>query len=241
MKKFLVVLLLLVAGMQKMQSQVKFYATGGPEVIFSLAGIEHNGQTGGNILRFAPFFNVQAFGNVDFGNHFGMIFGGAIRNVGFIYEYTDPGDGVFTTVKKKYRNYDFGLPVGFKVGMMNKWLLYGGYEIEFPFHYKEKTFIEGAKTDYKVSDWFSSRTPSYYHSIFVGVQLPYGFSVKFKYYFSEFFNQDYFDGSTNSYPYQGLKANVWYFSLNFSIFQNKRLIYQEHYEKQQKKVREAVY
>lgn len=238
--KLFIIVFLLSSVYSYVNAQVKFYATGGTEVIFSLAEIDNNGQTGGNILRFAPFINIQAYGNLDFGKHAGLIFGGAIRNVGFIYEYSSIGDGGTTTIKKKYRNYNFGIPVGFKVGLMNSWLLYGGYEIEFPFHYKEKTFINGAKQDYKITDWFSARTPSYYNSIFVGIQFPYGFSLKFKYYFSEFFNEDYFDVPTNSYPYRGLKSNIWYFSLNFSIFQNKKMIYQE-IEKEKKGRKDRVY
>ncbi|RLD35322.1 MAG: hypothetical protein DRI88_03910 [Bacteroidetes bacterium] len=241
MKKKFLIFFILLGITQLLNAQVKFYATGGSEVIFSLAEIDNNGQTGGNILRFAPFFNIQAYGNVDFGKHVGLIFGGAIRNVGFIYEYSDPGDGVITNIKKKYRNYDFGIPVGLKLGVMNKWLLYGGYEIEFPFHYKEKTFINGAKQDYKITDWFSSRTPSYYNSVFVGIQFPYGFSLKFKYYFSEFFNEDYFDGATNSYPYQGLKSNIWYFSLNFSIFRNNRMVYKGYEENRKKARKNSIY
>ncbi len=241
LKKFHIIILLLAAVLPELYSQTKVYATGGPEIIFSLAEIDNNGQTGGNILRFAPVLNIQAFGNVDFGKHIGLIFGGAIRNVGFIYEYSDPGDGVITTIKKKYRNYDFGIPLGIKLGVMNKWLLYGGYEIEFPFHYKEKTFIEGTKMDYKITDWFSARTPSYYHSVFVGMQLPYGFSLKFKYYFTEYFNQDYFDGASNSYPYQNLKSNIWYFSLNFSIFRNNRIMYKEYEENRRKSKKDGFY
>lgn len=203
------------------RSQVNFYASGGPEIVFSLAEIDDPTRSGSNILRFSPVFNIQVNGNVDFGKHFGFVFGGAIRNVGFIYEYADTAVGSTNTVKKKYRNYSFGIPIGIKLGLMNKWLFYGGYEIEFPFAYKEKTFINGSKQDNKINTWFSSRVPSYYNSVFVGVQFPYGFSLKFKYYFSEFFNQNY-QNPDGSQPYLGLKSNVWYFSLNFGIFRNSR-------------------
>ncbi|MEJ2593899.1 MAG: hypothetical protein P8100_01935 [bacterium] len=200
-------------------TQPKVYATGGPEVIFSLAEIDNNGYKGGNILRFAPFMNVQVFGNADFGKHFGLIFGGAIRNVGFIYNYPD------SVSKFKYRSYNLGIPVGLKVGNMNGFLLYGGYEIEFPFSFKQKEFYDNTKI--KNVEWFTSRLPSYYQSFFVGVQFPYGFSLKFKYYFSEFFNQEY-RTSEGDQPYQGLQANIFYFSLNFSIFRNNKMYHQEY-------------
>jgi len=170
-------------------SQVKVYASGGPEIIFSLAEIEDQAKSGSNILRFAPWFNVQVNGNVDLGKHFGFLFGGAIRNVG---------------------------------------------EIEFPFSYKEKTFINGVKQDTKITGWFTGRVPSYYNSVFVGVQFPYGFSIKFKYYLSEFFNQN-FRAPGGGLPYMGLKSNVWYFSLNFGIFRNTSTYYKQKYHKEGKK------
>ena len=229
MKKLILILFIITGIAFQATSQVKVYASGGPEIIFSLAEIEDQARSGSNILRFAPWFNIQVNGNVDLGKHFGFLFGGAIRNVGFIYEYSDVEPESNATIKKKYRNYNFALPLGIKLGVMNSWLFYGGYEIEFPFAYKEKTFINDVKQDVKITNWFSSRVPSYYNSVFVGVQFPYGFSLKFKYYISEFFNQNYRDND-GGLPYKGLKANVWYFSLNFSIFQNKKMVYKDYQE-----------
>ncbi|MCF6169969.1 MAG: hypothetical protein L3J66_03215 [Bacteroidales bacterium] len=226
MKKRLLILALTAGVFISSQAQTKVYATGGMEMVFSFADIDNNGITGGNIMRWAPVFNVQVFGNVDFGKNFGLIFGGAIRNVGLIYQVPDTN----INLKKKYRNYNFAVPIGFKLGNMHKFLVFGGYEIEFPFHYKEKTFIDNAKQDAKIVTWFSGRTPAYYNSVFLGLQFPYGFTLKFKYYFSEFFNQDYTqnDGQGNiSQPYKGLKANVWYISLGFALFKNNQVYYKE--------------
>ncbi len=234
MKK--VFLIIILAGLAfQARTQVKFYGSGGPEIIaFSFAQIDDPVRSGSNIMRFAPFFNFQGYGNVDFNRHFGLYFGGAIRNVGFIYEYSGSVDGTATTIKKKYRNYNFGIPVGFKVGKMNSWMLYGGYEIEFPFQYKEKTFYNGAKQDTKTSVWFSGRVPAFYNSVSVGIQFPYGFGLKFKYYFSEFFNQDY-RLANGSQPYMDLKSNIWYISLNFGIFRNTRAYFDQEIRKKEKK------
>ncbi|NOX86373.1 MAG: hypothetical protein GXO86_10500 [Chlorobi bacterium] len=235
MKKIFLTIIIIAGITFQARSQVKFYGSGGPEIIaFSFAQIDDQVRSGSNIMRFAPVFNFQFNGNVDFGKHFGLYFGGAIRNVGFIYEYSESGDELTTTVKKKYRNYNFGIPVGFKVGLMNSWLLYGGYEIEFPFQYKEKTFINGAKQDSKVSVWFSGRVPAYYNSVSVGIQFPYGFGLKFKYYLSEFFNQNY-RANDGSHPYMDLKSNVWYISLNFGIFRNTRAYYDQKFREKEKK------
>lgn len=225
MKKLLT-LFILISSLSITSYGQKVYTTFGPEMIFSLATIDNNGNSSGNILRWAPVLNLQLSGNVDFGKHFGLIFGVAVRNVGFIYNWPD------STVKKKYRSYNIGIPIGFKVGKMNGILFYGGYEIEFPFAYKEKTFINNQKT--KFVEWFTPRLPAYYNSVFLGVQFPYGFNLKFKYYFSEFFNQNYTDYN-GSKPYQGFQANVWYISIGASLFRNKKMYYNEKKSKANKK------
>jgi len=194
--------------------------------VVSFANIEYDGVAGSNIVRWTPWFNVQFLGNYDFNNHFGLFFGAAIRNVGFIYDnapnLTNLGSDEYDNqvIKYKFRNYDFGVPVGIKIGVLDKVFLFGGYEIEFPFWFKQKTFINDVKQDEKISVWFTSRTPAYYNTFFAGIQFPYGFSVKFKWYTSEFFNENYTEiqNGVAVKPYQGLKANMWYFSLCFSLF-----------------------
>ena len=132
-----------------------------------------------------------------------------------------------SSTKKKFRNYNLAIPVGVKLGNLNKVFFYGGYEIEFPFNYKEKTYIDEQKTKFNV--WFSKRVPSYYNTVFVGVQFPYGLSLKFKYYLSEFFNQGYTE-SDGTQPYKGLKANVFYFSITSSLFRNTTAVYKEDWD-----------
>ncbi len=232
MKKLILILFIISGISYQATSQVRVYASGGPEIIFSLAEIDDPVRNGYNILRFAPVFNIVVNGNIDFGRNFGLTFGGAIRNVGFIYDYNDTTVGSNLSIRKKYRNYVFAMPIGFKVGVMNSWLFFGGYEIEFPFAYKEKTFVNNTKT--KFVEWFTPRVPSYYNSVYAGVQFPYGFSLKFKYYFSEFFNQNY-RASDGSYPYLGLKSNIWYISLNFGIFRNTKAYYSEKYREEKRK------
>jgi hypothetical protein len=96
--------------------------------------------------------------------------------------------------------------------------IYGGYEVEFPFLYKEKTFDGGDKIN-KITGWFSDRQELIQHGFLVGIQFPYGMNVKFKYYLSEFHNQDFIDGSGNK-PYEGLNSQVFYFSLSYLMFKN---------------------
>jgi hypothetical protein len=226
MKKIaLIALLFSLLGINA-QAQDKFYTSSGGEMIFSFANIDNNGVAGSNIVRWTPWFNVQFYGNYDFNNHFGLIFGAAIRNVGFIYDNAPNLNNIGSdeyendNIKYKFRNYDFGVPVGIKLGILDKVFLFGGYEIEFPFWFKQKTFINDVKQDEKISIWFTSRTPAYYNTFFAGIQFPYGFSVKFKYYTSGFFNENYTEiqNGVSVQPYKGLKANMWYFSLCFSLF-----------------------
>ncbi len=223
--------ILLVVGMFAFMAnianaQVRTYATTGGEIIFSFADIDNNDINPDNIIRFSPVFNLQVFGNFDFGKNFGILAGGSIRNVGFINGNTDPDN---SGIKKKYRTYNLGIPVGFKVGDVNKFFFFGGYEIEFPFHYKEKTFVNGVKQDNKISTWFTSRVPTFYNSVFAGIQFPYGLNLKFKYYFTNFFNEGFTEtvNSEDVMPYQGYKANVFYFSLSFALFQNNHVYYKE--------------
>jgi hypothetical protein len=198
-------------------SQLDTYTTTGLEIIFSLADIEDNGADQSSILRFAPVINIETMLNADMSDRFGLFTGLGIRNVGYIYgHYTDPEDGA--NYKKKFRSYNIGIPFGVKIGNLDNLFLYGGYEVELAWLYKEKTFEGGDKIG-KITGWFSSRQELFQHGFLVGVQFPYGTNLKFKYYLSGFHNQDYVNASGFK-PYEGLNANVFYFSLNVLMFRN---------------------
>ncbi len=202
-------------------SQSKSYVTSGFEIIFSEANIsDANNPEATPTLRFAPVINPQSMLNVDLNNKIGLFTGLAIRNVGYIYdEYsTVLPDGVTEPIKKKFRTYNLGIPVGLKLGDLNGLFIYGGYEVEFPFVYKEKTFNtagEKASTDVY---WFGDRAQKVQQSWLVGIQLRYGVNLKFKYYFTEFHNQDFTANSVK--PYAGLNSKIWYLSLTANLFKN---------------------
>ncbi len=214
MKKFtltVIFLFLIAYGSFAQQKKTKVYGSFGLEMIFSFAVIDSAGYTQGNIMRWAPVINPQSMINIDFNNTFGLFTGLAIRNVGFIY------DNPKTINKYKYRTYNFGIPVGFKIGKLDKFLFFGGYEVEFPFVYKEKLFIDEAKEDVTVI-WFSNRVEPVQSSVLAGIQFPYGATLKFKYYLTNFHNRDY-TKSDGTQPYD-FKSNVWYFSLSWNLFAN---------------------
>lgn len=224
-KKLLVVLLGLVLSFTGFSQEKEFYWTSGLEMIFSFANIDDNGSESGNVMRWAPVFNLQGMVNYDFSRRVGLFSGIAVRNVGYIYNnYTFYEDDVLITVKKKFRTYNLGIPIGIKIGNLGKGFLYGGYEIELPFHYKEKTFRDENKD--KLTVWFSNRIEQFQHGFLVGFQFPYGTSIKFKYYLSGFHNTGYTESSGNK-PYDNLNSNVFYFSLNWTLFRNTKVYYSE--------------
>jgi len=197
-------------------SQMKSYSTTGWEIIFSLADIEDNGTDQSATLRFEPFINIETFYHLDMSKSVGVFSGLAIRNVGYIYDnYTDPSNEA--TYKKKFRSYNIGVPVGLKIGDLDRMYFYGGYEVELAWLYKERTYEGGDKIG-KITGWFSDRQNLFQHGFLVGVQFPYGGNLKFKYYLSEFHNQNYEVNGVK--PYQGLKSNIFYFSLNVMLFRN---------------------
>lgn len=201
----------------------KVYWTGGGEWIFSFVDASDGQNEWGSVMRFSPVFNFQTMANYDLSEHLGIYSGLAVRNVGFIAD-TEPG------TRKKYRTYNLGIPIGIKIGNMDRMFLFGGYEFDLPFVYKEKTFENEEKTD-KAVIWFSDRNSTTMHSLFAGVNFPFGMSLKFKYYLSNFFNQDYsavIDG-TSTMPYENVEATIFYFSLSFKVFEGKEFYYKEYY------------
>lgn len=208
----------------------RIYTTSAGELIFSFATVNNNGHDNGNVVRFAPVFNGQNWLHVNANKHLGFFIGSSLRNVGFIYNVPD------SPVKKKFRTYTIGLPVGFKLGNMQKTFLFAGYELELPFHYKEKTFEDEKKID-KFGVWFSNRVPAFYHSVMVGLHFKHGMAINFKYYLNGFFNQNYvgIDENGQRYkPYGGFEAHVFYFSLQFDLFKNMRFYYAPPKEAQMK-------
>ena len=218
MRKLLILILSTLFISPLLFGQKKTYFSSGGEMIFSFAKIDKLGDEEGDIMRWSPFFNIQGMFNADMGKHFGVFSGLALRNVGYIYDnYRFMENDKEITVKKKFRTYNLGIPVGIKIGDLDGMFLYGGYEIEYPFHYKEKTYRDDGKK--KISAWFSKRVEPFQHAFIVGIQFPYGANLKFKYYLSSFHNQS-FTESDGFKPYENLDTHIFYFSLNFDLFKD---------------------
>ena len=201
-----------------------FYYSNEAEIIFSFADISSpDGQSLDQNMRWTPFFNLAGHLNYDFTKNFGINLGIAVRNVGFITKFdADPSDSQGID-RIKYRTYNAGIPVGFKIGDLDQekpFFFFGGYELELPFHYKQKEF-SGSSKENKTTSWFTDRNPDLMNSIYAGVQFRTGTAIKFKYYLTEFFNPDYTvtrDGVIFA-PFGDFNANVFYFSVEFYPFQ----------------------
>lgn len=192
----------------------RWYSTSGGEWIFSVPNVSLNGAEASGAVRFSPVINLQNLVNYDAGRHMGFFSGLNIRNVGFIYD--EPN----SDIRKKVRTYNIGIPLGIKLGDLDGLFFYAGYELELPINYKEKTFVNERKED-RFNVWFSDRTPVQ-HSLMAGVQFPYGANIKFKYYLTEFFDRNYTEtrNGVQIKPYERFDGNLFYVSLNFTLFRN---------------------
>ncbi|MEO8591147.1 MAG: hypothetical protein ABI432_17345 [Flavobacteriales bacterium] len=202
----------------------KAYVTTSGEWIFSLPILDVNDNSEGGVVRFSPVFNGQTMLNYDLSEHFGLYTGLSIRNQGFIYKVPD------VDVRYKFRTYNVGVPVGFKVGSMNKTLVFLGYELELPFNYKEKRF-EGDHKEDKFNVWFSDRNSMFYQSVFLGFQGPGSATITVRYYLTNFHNQDFTetkDGVTTK-PYDGLNANIVAVSLGYGLFDVRKRMPMPHH------------
>jgi hypothetical protein len=202
-----------------------YYTTSGGEMIFSLANMNYQGADLDPILRWSPVFNFQNLIHFDKGNGRGFFTGLNFHNVGFIYDVPNSNQ------RKKVRTYNFGIPVGVKFGNSNGFFMYGGYELEIPINYKEKTFENDDKVA-KFNTWFSKRTNTFNSAVFVGVQFMQGANVKFKYYLTNFYKKSYTEKDSQGNdvkPYQDFDVNIFYFSLTFDLFRNNEFTFGEQF------------
>jgi hypothetical protein len=215
--KKLLILFCCVLTCKFVSAQSKTYFSTSGEIIFSFAQITKGGKELESNLRWSPVFNWQGIVNHDLGNHVGIFYGLAIRNVGFIYDIPN------TDTLKKFRTYNFGIPIGIKLGNMNGAFIWGGYEFEMPFVYKEKTFVNERKTDvFEV--WFSNRYNPFLNALFVGINFKRGFNIKFKYYLDQFFNKEFTEtvNGTKIKPFADFNANVFYIAIDWNVFKDVR-------------------
>jgi len=222
----------------------KFYTSSGGEWIFSFANTNQDIET--TNLRFSAWFHAQFHWHYDFSKYMGGFFGLGSRNIGYTSLPTSndvyaKGFTEFNAITGEYelgsnyeagdkismvkrRAYTLGIPIGLKIGKVddNQFLFLGG-EIEFPFHFKNKVWVEGEKEHIR-DEWFSDQTNDYLLSAFIGFQFPWGTNIKFKWYFNDFINTDYKVG--NLKPYADYKSQMFYFSIGMNMFNSQKSVKQ---------------
>ncbi|PRY85662.1 hypothetical protein [Mongoliibacter ruber] len=214
MKKILLIAFILqlpffLQAQKQVSTYPNTYWSSGGEWIFSGGAVEGVN----NVVRWAPVINLQNFLNFDSNENFGWFTGINLRNVGFIFDETPQ-------IRKKVRTYNAGVPLGVKFGNLDSQFFFAGYELEWAFNYRERTFVDERRVD-RFNVWFSDRVNRWQSSFFAGVTLPGGTSIKVKYYPTEFFNRDFTvspDPGVFIRPYENLRANVVYVSLSFNVF-----------------------
>jgi len=231
MKRYLVLLALMIALSSTDITAQRFYHSSGGEIIFSGADVNFNGLDVNTNLRFTLFFHTQHLLNLDLTNNIGLFAGVGMRNIGLTTEdlYQNVGFLDITNehpdynkdTKVKRRSYSLGFPVALKLGSISKhFFLFGGYEWEWMFHYKQKLFIDGEK--HKFKEWASDRVNPWVPSVFGGIQFPQGFRLKFKYYMDDFLNPGFTGidfGEQVDYS-QFQSTGMWFISLSFFLDKN---------------------
>ncbi|WP_428656294.1 hypothetical protein [Runella sp.] len=191
-----------------------YYTHGGNGALLSLSRVSRNGKDVNSIPRFTLFFNIGTNANLDLGNNFGVFGGLNLTNIGMITEEEIVGTVRTDKFKLKQRVYAIGIPVGIKIGDLRKFYVYGGAEAGFAVNYKQKTFINGEKTD-KFNEWFSDRTNQFMPAVFVGFQSKSGFGLKVQYYLNDFLNQGFSEGGIK--PYNGTESKLFFVTLGYNF------------------------
>ncbi len=226
----LLIALIVVLGVGKAMAQKVYPITSG-EMIFSTGTTEFTdaylqqypgASVSENPLRFTMFFHFTQYWHLDFGNNFGMFMGLGVKNVGTISD-----EVLYNGAVSDYQNYKIirrvytgGVPLALKLGSFKDNLyFFGGGEVEFPVHFKEKYWNshdrDGSKT--KTNEWFGSQTQTVMPSVIAGVQFPGGVNLKFKYYLNDFLNNDYTATNFVSDLTRYKTSQVWYFSLSWQF------------------------
>ena len=194
------------------------------EFIFSKGEVKSGGQTLDNIVRFTAFFNGQSQRHYNFSNHFGILTGIGIHNVGLLNKYDLP-DGKF---EMKNRAYSIGVPLALKMGgMVNGNYIALGAEAEYMFQYKRKIWYNG--NDTKMSEWFSDEVNQFNPSLFADLRFHNGTFFRFKYYLNDFLSDKattfYLPDSNIPVTLKPEKSTMWYVSIGsaFKIKKKKKL------------------
>lgn len=228
MKKLVIISLFLFSGffLTHLEAQKKVYQTTSGETIFSFGNLQYTdayktAHPGSEILsqpvRFSMFIHIEQNTNYDITKNVGFFSGVGLRNIGVISDENLPEFGKAKIIR---RAYTLGVPLGIKLGSLaDNFFIYGGGEYEWAFHVKEKYWNsynrDGVKT--KHSKWFSNQVNPFLPSLFVGIQFPKGYNLKFKYYLTDFLNSNYRSSNEISDLGRYKESSLMYIALTMKL------------------------
>lgn len=211
MKKLLLLTFFLGLGLSLHAQETttkSWYTVATSETILSWGSVEATGLQTSNIARFSPVFNFGTQFHKDFSEKSGFYTGFMVRNVGIITDLSD-------SVRVKQRVYTLGIPVALKFGDMNGNLAAIGIDNEFAINYKQKVYLNDEKS--KSNIWFSDRTKIYLPSVFFEVKSKMGNYIRFKYYLTDFLEQDNQKVNVEGVSYTPTQSTMMYVSVGYAI------------------------
>jgi hypothetical protein len=209
MKKLLLTAFFLGLGLSLYAQESKnWYSMSTTETILSFGSVENNGEDLSNVVRFSPVINFGAQFHKDFSEKTGFYTGLSLRNIGMINDVND-------SVRVKQRVYTLGIPIAFKFGDMKGNLGAIGFENEFAINYKQKVYVNEEKS--KSNIWFSDRTKIYLPSVFVEFKSKYGNYIRFKYYLTDFLEQDNQKLNVEDVNYTPTRSTLFYVSTGIML------------------------
>ena len=120
-----------------------------------------------------------------------------------------------------------GIPLALKLGSFKDNLyVFAGGEYEWALLWKEKYWNSHSRSGTKSKDtkWFPDNMQTFLPSVFVGIQFPKGFNLKFKYYMNDFTDHSY-TATGNPLNVSNLSryktTQTMYISLSFQIHNNQ--------------------
>ena len=212
----------------------RFYAGNGLD--FAMLSTSINSRPGKSTYLTMPRFTaVVNFGfsfHYDLSDHFGLMSGIGLKNMGFIDKIND------TTIK--HRVYSIGIPLGIKIGdLRNRNFVFLGGGLDFPFNYRQKRFVERSEKQ-KYNEWFGKQTPGVLPFVFAGYSWDPGITLKLQYYPTHFLNENYDPVNDPSpvinytLPFAGYKVHLLLLSLGIDIHYGQYKIQEREYQELKK-------
>ncbi len=195
-------LIMLMAPLFGQQKSPKPYIATDGEMIFGFNQLTVPDQFFDRKMRFSFFPHLDFTVHKDFNKYMGIYAGIGHQNIGLRFE---------DSVKKMHRSLVVNAPIGLKFGNFEKGVfLFGGVDFGYFYHYKQRYSVGEDK--FVIKEFNSDRINNTNWAWFVGMELPGGLNLRFKYYMNDFFNQGY-TNEIGAMPYAGASSRIWYISI----------------------------